>query len=95
MLLCDVLVKLSTSFSYGCVDYIKRYGLKKIMRSRGGEGVMFFLIKCFLFDVGLEPKIRPFANAKHPDSASQRPECNGPAPHCPARLFDHEARPAR
>ena len=44
---------------------------------------------------GSEPKIRPFANAKHPDSASQRPECNGPAPHCPARLFDHEARPAR
>ena len=31
----------------------------------------------------------------HPDSASQRPECNGPAPHCPARLFDHGARPAR
>ena len=24
-----------------------------------------------------------------PDSASQRPECNGPAPHYPARLIDH------
>ena len=32
---------------------------------------------------------------EHPDSASQRPECNGPAPHCHARLYDHEARPGR
>ena len=55
----------------------------------------FFFFFCFSIMVDVNQKLGRSRMHEHPDSASQRPECNGPAPHCPARLFDHGARPAR